>query len=258
MQTVDLAFEEFGHSGHKPLVILHGFFASSRNWRLIAQKLSSQCHVFALDLRNHGQSPHHPVMDYPSMSADVLAFMAKMGLSQASLLGHSMGGKVAMWLALTQPHRIDKLVVADIAPVSYPHNFAGLVAALKSLPLDSLGNRKQAEAFLAEAIPDAGHRQFLLQNLVLHENRYAWRVNLDLFAAAAPAIAGFPDIGALPSYAGTALFVAGALSEYVKEQDVQPLFPAAVVYHLDNAGHWLHVQQPGAFVQQVEAFLERG
>jgi len=255
MQTVDLAFEEFGSPRHEPLIILHGFFASSRNWRLIAQKLSGERHVCVLDLRNHGRSPHHPLMDYPSMSADILACMAKMGWSKASLLGHSMGGKVAMWLALNHPDRVDKLVVADIAPVGYPHSFAGLVAALKSLPLASVTDRKQAETFLADAIPDAAYRRFLLQNLRLHENGYAWRIDLDIFATAAPAIAGFPETGTLPAFAGKALFVAGADSGYVAGKDVLPLFPAAVLHYLANAGHWLHVQQPEAFIRLVRAFL---
>ncbi len=260
MQTVDLAFEEFGHSGlgHPPLVILHGFFASSRNWRLMAQKLSGQRHTVVLDLRNHGRSPHHSLMDYPSMSADVLAFMARMKWSKVSLLGHSMGGKVAMWLALKQPQRVEKLVVADIAPVGYPHNFKAWVMALKSLPLAELSNRKQAETFLAEAIPDVAYRQFLLQNLWWQENRYAWRIDLDIFATAAPAIAAFPETLGMRPFTGKALFVAGANSSYVKAKDVLPMFPDAILNYVEKAGHWLHVEQPEAFIRRVEAFLADG
>ncbi|TAK60218.1 alpha/beta fold hydrolase, partial [Methylobacter sp.] len=150
METVQLAFEEFGDSNNSPLIILHGFFASSRNWRQIALRLSVRFHVYVPDMRNHGASPHHPLMDYPAMTADLLQFMDDHGLKTASLLGHSMGGKVAMWLALSAPDRVNKLVVADIAPVSYKHNFDKTIQSLKALPLAEISNRKQAETLLAE------------------------------------------------------------------------------------------------------------
>lgn len=256
MQTIDLAFEEFGDPGHKPLIILHGFFASSRNWRLQAQRLAGKRHVYALDLRNHGQSPHHSLMDYPSMCADVLAFMAKHGLAKVGLLGHSMGGKVAMWLALNNPHRVEKLVVADIAPVSYQHQFAGLMDALKALPLAALVNRREAETWLADAIPDVAYRQFLLQNLLLREGQYYWRIDLDIFAKAAPYIVAFPSAKHLSPFLGETLFIAGADSNYVAADDVVAFFPDAVLNFIDNAGHWLHVQQPETFFQNVTTFLD--
>ncbi len=258
-QTVNLAYEVYGDTtASGPLIILHGLFASSRNWRVQAQNLAAKHRVWVLDLRNHGRSPHHPQMDYPVLAGDVLAFMARQGLAKASLLGHSMGGKIAMWLALNYPEAVDKLVVADSAPVSYPHCFDGLVAALKALPLSELRSRKQAEALLLETIPDKAYRQFLLQNLVLQENRYQWRIHLDFFKTAAPAIAAFPDASALRPFVGKALFLAGADSGYVQAKDVRPLFPDADLRYLKQAGHWLHVQQPEAFTQQVESFLAAG
>ncbi|MDD5319244.1 MAG: alpha/beta fold hydrolase [Methylococcales bacterium] len=255
METVDLAFEELGSPGDAPLIILHGFFASSRNWRLVAEKLAVNFHVYLLDMRNHGASAHHPIMDYPAMAADLLQFMENHGLTTASLLGHSMGGKVAMWFALNYPDRMDKLIIADIAPVSYKHSFDNLIQALKALPLHEISNRKRAELLLASAIPELSYRQFLLQNLILKDGAYRWRIDLDIFYRMAPNIAAFPGVDHLAVYTGKALFIAGEESGYVKADDLKTLFPNASLSVIANAGHWLHVQQPGAFIEQVERFL---
>jgi esterase len=255
MKTVDLAFEELGNPDEAPLIILHGFFASSRNWRQVAEKLATKFHVYVLDMRNHGASPHHSVMDYPSMAADLLQFMDTQGLPTASLLGHSMGGKVAMWFALNHPERMNKLIVADIAPISYQHCFNNLIHALKALPLHEISNRKQAELLLATAIPELGYRQFLLQNLVMKNGAYCWRVDLDIFYRTAPNIIAFPDVEHLAPYAGKALFLAGEDSGYVKAEDMKTLFPNAMLSVIANAGHWLHVQQPGVFIERVEQFF---
>jgi esterase len=252
MEKVDLAFEELGSPEDAPLIILHGFFASSRNWRQIAEKLAARFHVYLLDLRNHGSSPHHPVMDYPSMADDLLQFMDAQGLSASSLLGHSMGGKVAMWFALNHPERMDKLIVADIAPVSYEHSFDNLIQALKTLPLHEISNRKQAELLLASAIPELGYRQFLLQNLVLKDGAYCWRIDLDIFLLMAPNIAAFPGVEQISPFTGKTLFIAGEDSGYVKADDIKTLFPDAKLSVIANAGHWLHVQQPGIFIERVE------
>jgi len=255
MEAVELAFEELGNSDDAPLIILHGFFASSRNWRHVAEKLAASFHVYVLDMRNHGASPHHQVMDYPVMSEDLLLFMENRGLTTASLLGHSMGGKVAMWFALNHPDRIDKLIVADIAPVSYTHSFNNLIQALKALPLHEISNRKQAELLLASAIPELGYRQFLLQNLILKDGAYCWRIDLDIFLLMAPNIIAFPDVENITPFTGKTLFLAGEDSGYVKADDVITLFPDATLSVIANAGHWLHVQQPVVFIEQVEQFL---
>jgi esterase len=255
METVALAFEELGSPDDAPLIILHGFFASSRNWRQVAEKLAASFHVYVLDMRNHGASPHHPLMDYLAMAADLLLFMDTQGLTTASLLGHSMGGKVAMWFALNHPERMDKLIVADIAPVSYKHCFNNLIQALKALPLHEISNRKQAELLLASAIPEIGYRQFLLQNLVLRDGAYCWRIDLDIFYRMAPNIIAFPSVERSAPFTGKTLFLAGEDSGYVKDDDVSALFPDAMLSVIANAGHWLHVQQPGVFIEQVERFL---
>lgn len=254
METVELAFEEFGNTDNSPLIILHGFFASSRNWRQIAEKLSAKFHVHVLDMRNHGASPHHPVMDYPAMAADLLRFIENRGLTAVNLLGHSMGGKVAMWFALNHPCTVDHLIVADIAPVSYKHSFNSTMQALKALPLAEINNRKQAEELLASAIPELSYRQFLLQNLLLKNGEYCWRIDLDIFYQMAPNIVAFPDTDHLEPFAGKSLVIAGADSNYVKAEDVDVLFPGASISTIANAGHWLHVQQPDVFTELVEEF----
>jgi len=256
METVELTFEEFGSPDSPPIIILHGFFASSRNWRQIAQRLSARYHVYMPDMRNHGASAHHPLMDYPSMTADLLRFIGERSLESTSLLGHSMGGKVAMWLALTSPNKVNKLIVADIAPVSYQHSFDNTVLALKALPLAEISNRKQAETLLAVAIPELSYRQFLLQNLNLKDGKYCWRVDLDIFQRMAHHIAAFPDAAHLAPFAGNALFIAGGDSDFVQLEDINLLFPEAAFSTIAGAGHWLHVQQPDAFMARVEDFLE--
>ncbi len=255
METVELAFEEFGNPDHRPLIILHGFFASSRNWRQIAQRLADRFHVYVPDMRNHGASPHHPIMDYLSMSADLLQFMEQQGLETVHLLGHSMGGKVAMWFALTSPDRLAKLIVADIAPVSYTHSFDNTVLALKMLPLTDISNRKHAESLLASYIPELSYRQFLLQNLILKDGKYCWRLDLDIFQRMAPNIAAFPNTDHLAPFTGKALFIAGSDSDFVKPRDIKSLFPEAAFGTIAEAGHWLHVQQPGVFTVMVKKFL---
>ena len=254
MAIQNLVFDEFGDVGNPPLVILHGFLASSRNWRQIAKQLSSRFHVFVPDQRNHGASPHDPVMDYPAMADDLLAFLDAQGIDSAVLLGHSMGGKVVMWFSLHYPERVSRLVVVDIAPVAYLHSFDEILQALKRLPLEQISNRKQADDFLAETIPEQNFRQFLLQNLILQNGHYRWRIDLEIFYLTAPNIIGFPNTEALPPFHGEALFIAGSESNYLKEEAIKPLFPEASVETIVGAGHWVHVERPLDFVQLVETF----
>ncbi len=257
METVELAYEELGGHHQVPLLILHGFFASSRNWRKIAQKLADSFRVYSLDLRNHGGSPHHSLMDYPSMAADVLHFMDEHGLDTAHWLGHSMGGKIAMWLALNYPERMDKLIVADIAPKRYAHSFTHTIQTLIDLPVREMQNRKQADDWLAAAIPEPDYRQFLLQNLISTDGVYSWRIDLPVFMQMAPNIVAFPEIKNLTPCRDETLFIAGADSKYLEKQDISVLFPNARLAIIDNAGHWLHVQQPEVFVEMVEKFLQK-
>ena len=258
METVVLAHEELGKDNPVSLIILHGFFASSRNWRKIAERLSLIYHVYVLDMRNHGLSPHHATMDYPAMTADVLRFMDEHQLTTAHILGHSMGGKIAMWLALNHPERLSKLIVVDIAPKSYRHSFDHTIQALIDLPLAEIQNRKQAEDLLAENIQELNFRQFLLQNLALEESSYRWRVDLDIFMRMAPNIIAFPEAESLLPYSGRTIFIAGSDSDYLAPKDTLHLFPNGLFKTIDNAAHWIHVQQPEVFLEVVENFLQNG
>jgi esterase len=242
--------------GGPPLVLLHGLFGSARNFGSVQRAFAERRRSIALDLRNHGASPHDRDMRYATMAADVLQTLDALGALPAVLLGHSMGGKAAMQAALIQPDAVTRLIVADIAPVPYPPHLRPTAEAMASLPLAMGMTRPAADAALAQAVPDAGMRAFLLQNLQLGEAP-AWRVGL------AEIIAAFADIEAWnffdnACYTGATLFIAGATSNYIKPQHrpvIRALFPSARFVTLKNAGHWLHAENPIGFVGVVEAFL---
>lgn len=255
-KALALAFDEYGEPSAPALLILHGFFASSRNWRQVAQKLVEHYHVYVVNMRNHGDSVHSSTMGYPSMAADIELFLDTQQLTSANIVGHSMGGKAAMWLALSRPERVNQLIVADIAPVSYRHSFDNLIQALKQLPLEQLSNRKQADDLLSGSIPEASFRQFLLQNLILKEGNYLWRIDLDIFAKTADNIIAFPDTDTISAYPDKVLFLAGETSNYIAKESVYNLFPNAEIKTIAKAGHWLHAEQPKAFCEAVNAFLE--
>ncbi len=254
MNTVKLAFEEYGNSSDKPLIILHGFFASSRNWRQIAKKLAVHYHVYVVDLRNHGLSPHAPEMDYPVMAEDLKAFMDEHELQTANILGHSMGGKIAMWFALTKPERVDHLIVADISPVSYQHSFDNTINALKQLPLKQISNRKQADECLSASISELSYRQFLLQNLQLQEGEYSWRINLDYFYQTADNIIAFPSVELIDPYRGKVLFIMGGNSTYTDKEAIEKSFPTAKILTIKDANHWLHIDKPIEFLTAIVDF----
>jgi pimeloyl-ACP methyl ester carboxylesterase len=240
-----------------PVVLLHGLFGRSQNLGALARRLSSRFRVISLDLRNHGASPHAAGMGYERMAEDVRDTLAGLGVTRASVLGHSMGGKVAMVLALTHPDCVDRLIVADIAPVAYRHSNAAVSAAMLALPLIPGLTRAAAEAYLAEAAPDASVRAFLLQNLIPGATP-GWRIGLEHIAADMKLIEGFPAVPDGARFAGPTLFLRGASSGYVKESAwpvVQALFPASVLETVENAGHWLHAEQPEAFASAVERFM---
>jgi esterase len=255
-ETVTLHYQELG-SG-PPLVILHGLFGSAANWRAVARGLAGRYRVILADLRNHGASPHAPSMDYRDQAADVGALLHSLGLERASLIGHSMGGKVAMTLALTAPERVERLVVVDIAPVRYPPSHDRFVRAMRDLDLSAVTRRADAEHELEADVPDLQVRQFLLQNLISREGRWRWRLNLDALAAERDAIYGFPDLDD-SRYHLPALFVAGEQSDYVGEathERIRTLFPAAVIDVVPGAGHWVHAEQPDAVRERIEPFLK--
>ena len=254
MSDITLAFERTG-SG-PPLIILHGLFGSSANWRSIAQCLTKSYAVDRVDLRNHGVSPWHDTMDYLDMADDVKQFIEQHQLEDPILLGHSMGGKVAMVLAVRYPDLVKSLVVVDIAPVATDNRHTSVVRALRKLNLAAVKSRRDAEVVLSYDVPDAGLRQFLLQNLIRRETGYAWRINLRALAENMPMLADFP---VLPGcYSGPTLFVRGGDSNYVEikhEPVIQKMFPTSVIRTIAGAGHWLHAEKPREFVHELERFL---
>ncbi len=240
-----------------PLVLLHGLFGAARNFATMQRQLAESFRVLALDLRNHGASPHAPGMSYPQLAADVRETLAAAGALPCALLGHSMGGKVAMRLALDAPGAVSRLLVADIAPRAYPPSHGATAAALASLPLTQGLTRAAADAALAEAVPEAGVRAFLLQNL-LPGAAPSWRIGLAEIAAGIDDIIGWPEPPPAARYAGPTLFLAGATSDYLRPEDRAPIrarFPAARFATLEGAGHWLHADNPAGFMAALRGFL---
>jgi esterase len=204
-----------GSPGRLPLLLIHGLFGAASNWHGITRRLAKERRVLVPDLRNHGDSPWDPRMDYPAMAGDLVALLDDQGIERAHLVGHSMGGKAAMWLALTEPHRVGSLVVADIAPVTYRSAFGGLIAALTELPLDQVRDRRDADRHLSRSIASAAVRGYLLQNLVKDgQAPWRWRLNLPVLAAAMDAISGFPE-AAGRQFPGPVLFLYGGRSDYL-------------------------------------------
>jgi esterase len=253
--SLELAFIAQGDAG-PPVLILHGLLGSARNWSSFARQLGATHRVFALDLRNHGASPWADEMSYDLMADDVRHFLAARGLPPAAVIGHSMGGKVAMRLALGHGGLVERLVVVDVAPVTYRRSFNAYVEAMRRLDLSRVQRRSDADALLAEEIADAGVRGFLLQNLVTGEDGPAWRVPLQTLADSMPELVGFPE--SAEQYEGPALFVTGARSDYVREEHrptILRLFPHAQFVTIRDAGHWVHAEAPGPFLEAINSFL---
>lgn len=254
---VKLNYNDIGAG--RPLIILHGLFGSARNWNGMARRLGEFCRAITVDLRNHGDSGHDPAMGYADMVADLQGLLDTLGIAEAVVLGHSMGGKAAMGFALTHPERTTGLIVVDAAPVTYQGNHLGLVDTMQSLPLAQLTGREDAAARLqADGVRDAVIRQFLLQNLVRTDSGYAWRVNLDALRRHMPELVAFPADWPHPAYTGPACFLAGADSDYLQpgyHPAIRRLFPAARIQTIQGAGHWVHADQPDAVLAAVRGFM---
>ncbi len=255
--TLELAHDAFGEAG-PPVVILHGLLGSARNWTSIAKELAASHRVFALDLRNHGRSPWAATMSFDQMAGDVAAFIERRGLGAATLIGHSLGGKVAMRLALTRPELVGRLLVVDVAPVAYPDSFGPFIEAMRQVDLSAVERRSDADLQLQGAVPDAVLRNFLLQNLVKTDAGFVWRVNLEALAANMDQLLGFPTPAADAAYGGPTLFIAGSRSHYVEACHralIERLFPSAEQVVIAGAGHWPHAERPAEFLAHARRFL---
>lgn len=241
----------------EPLIIMHGLFGTYENWGTQIKALSEHFQVVAVDMRNHGRSGHDPIMDYPSMAADIVELMDDLSIENAHILGHSMGGKAAMQLALNYPDRIRKLIVVDIAPVEYSPHHQDVFAGLYAIQLDQLKSRSEADKQLAQHVAEPGVRAFLLKNLYRNtEKQFDWRMNLDVLHDQ------YDTIGAAPQgspFQGKTLFIKGGESNYIlpeHKDQVLSLFPNTGYKLMQGAGHWPHAEKPSIFGKIVLGFLE--
>jgi pimeloyl-ACP methyl ester carboxylesterase len=251
-----LAMTEAGQG--RPVALLHGLLGAGQNFGAVQKALAARGHrVLALDLRNHGASPHAATMSYPEMAADVAETLQAAGAWPAAVIGHSMGGKTAMALALAHGEGVERLMVADIAPVTYGTPlFNRYIAAMRATPLRPGLTRREADAALVEAVPNPALRGFLLQNLLFAEDPPRWRVPLATLAAEIDVLGGWPDPPG--RYEGRVQILSGTTSDYVQPEHRAAflrLFPAATFATIE-AGHWLHAENPVAFLAEATRFLE--
>lgn len=249
-----LFFREVGAG--QPVVVMHGVFGSADNWLTQARMMSEKYRVMTIDLRNHGQSEHSDVFDYPAMAEDLRQFILEQDLVNPIVIGHSMGGKVAMNFAVAHPEMLEKLIVVDIAPRAYNLKHYVILDGLKAIPIDTLQSRQQADEVLAQYVEEPDVRQFLLKNLQRKsEGGFTWKLNLDVIDK------NFANVGVPLQHEGTfnkpALFIRGSRSNYVRDEDIpgiKSIFPKAEVRSLDT-GHWVQAEKPVEFVAMVVEWL---
>jgi len=249
-----LFFREVGAG--QPVVVMHGVFGSADNWLTQARMMSEKYRVITIDLRNHGQSEHSDVFDYPAMAEDLRQFIEEQKLENPIVIGHSMGGKVAMNFAVAHSEMLEKLIVVDIAPRAYNLKHYVILDGLKAIPIDTLQSRQQADEVLAQYVEEPDVRQFLLKNLQRKpEGGFTWKLNLDVIDK------NFANVGVPLQHEGTfdkpALFIRGSRSNYVRDEDIpgiKSIFPKAEVRSLDT-GHWVQAEKPVEFVSMVMEWL---
>ena len=244
----------------RPLVVLHGLFGSGKNWQSHTRQFADRFEVINVDLRNHGQSFHADEMNYPAMADDVAQLLQGLGLLDCNILGHSMGGKVAMTLAVKYPALVARLVIADIAPVSYFHHYDDLIEPILALPLATLVSRAEADQMLRQNIPEDQLRAFLLQNLVREPDGWRWRVNWRAIQRDMEYLTGFADLPEDWTIERRTLFIRGARSDYVGDDEIEAIerhFTDVSIATIEDAGHWLHAEKPEQFSQLALEFLTR-
>ncbi|WKN44548.1 alpha/beta fold hydrolase [Tunicatimonas pelagia] len=240
-----------------PVIILHGIFGTSDNWQTFGKQLATDYQVFLIDQRNHGLSPHSNTFDYPAMAEDLHEFIQQHQLESPIILGHSMGGKAAMFYATTHPNEFDKLIVVDIAPRSYPVHHQHILSAMSGVDLASASSRRDIEDQLKPHLPDFGVRQFIMKNLKREDNNsFSWKLNLSAIQDNIENVGVAVDTAA--PVEKTVLFVRGEKSDYIRPEDealIQQIFPQASVITIENAGHWVHAEQPEALYKALMKFL---
>lgn len=252
-----LFYREYGQG--QSLIILHGLMGSSDNWLPQAKMLGEHYHVWVVDQRNHGQSPHSDDFNYTVLSNDISNFIQEHNIANPVIIGHSMGGKAAMNFALAHPGKLDKLIVVDIAPKAYDVRHDHIVEGLKAVPIDSIQSRQQANDSLAQHISSEAVRQFLLKNLMRKpEGGFGWRINLPVIDKNLEVISGglvFQGV-----FEKKTLFIRGAKSDYILDEDresIKKFFPTSTIVTMD-AGHWVQAEKPEEFVQVILSFLNAG
>jgi pimeloyl-ACP methyl ester carboxylesterase len=252
--VVTLHHTDLGGAGKPPMIVLHGLLGSSRNWLSTGRDLAKHFHVFALDARNHGRSPHTPDMSYALMAADIIDWMDAQQLPKAVIVGHSMGGKTAMLLACRHPERVERLVVVDIAPKDYywvAHR--GEFLAMTELDLGSLQSRQEAEMRFEARVDNLGMRKFLATNLVHEDGAWRWQVNVPVLAEALASMEK-NSLDATDRFTGSTLFILGGRSRYAEERDhdlIRQYFPAARIEVIPDSGHNPHMDKREDFVRLV-------
>lgn len=258
MSSADLHTLEYGTSGPRVL-FCHGLFGQGRNWNNIARSLSDTYRVTAVDLPNHGRSAWTSRVDYLEMAEQLAELVA--ADDPVALVGHSMGGKVAMALSLRRPELVERLCVVDMAPVHYDsaREFGRYIAAMQAMDLSAIKTREEAEAALAQAAPDPGVRAFLLQNLRREGTGWRWQANLEVIGRDLGALSDWPaELAAAAPYEGPVLWVAGQNSRYITDDAAPTMrrsFPRVQKVTIKGAGHWVHSDQPETFLSVLRAFL---
>ena len=239
-----------------PTYILHGVFGSSDNWQTVGKMLSEHLEVYLIDQRNHGNSPHSDLFNYEAMANDLIELMNDLNHEKVNIIGHSMGGKVAMEFATTHPEKVNKLVVVDIAPKYYPPHHQEVLAGFKSVRLKEIKSRGEAEEDMSAVIKDFGIRQFLLKNLKRDSDGFKWKINLQTIEE------NIENVGVglenSKTYNGDTLFIAGSKSKYIADEDqtiISRHFPQNRIITIEGAGHWVHAEKPRELFDEVLKFL---
>ncbi len=239
-----------------PIVILHGVFGSSDNWQTVGKALAESYSVYLVDLRNHGLSPHDNEMNYQAMAGDVRELIEDEKI-KPHLIGHSMGGKVAMELACSAPNMLKSLIVVDIAPKYYPPHHQEILESFKTLDIKSLGSRKEADDELSKKLTNPGVRQFILKNLGRNENDdFEWKINYKAIEKNIDKIG--EGLSQAKSFAGETLFINGSKSDYIQKDDEKLIlkhFPKAEIKTIEGAGHWVHAEKPKETTDLIQTFL---